>query len=220
VAFQDNELLAGKLVVFEGADGVGKTTLVHAVFDTLRTRGVRCERYSFPGAEEGTIGRLVYELHHRPDAYGVTGITPASLQALHVAAHVDEIQTRILPALRSRVCVLLDRFWWSTWAYGIVAGVPPYVLRSLIRFERCHWGSIKPELILHLVRPRSGPLTSIELEYVRLAMRAQQSGRVVRLETNRSIEDTRDSALQALFRRATSPQSMGHRLADSDSTAK
>ncbi len=85
--------LAGKLIVFEGADGAGKTTLIQAIFDSLREVGVKVERLAFPGAEAGTIGRLVYDIHHQPESFGVGAITPASLQTLHVAAHIDAIQT-------------------------------------------------------------------------------------------------------------------------------
>jgi thymidylate kinase len=189
--------LAGKLIVFEGADGVGKTTIVQALVELLRERGIKVERFAFPGAEPTTVGRLVYDVHHRPESYGICAITPASLQALHVAAHVDAIQGRILPALWSEACVLLDRYWWSTWVYGRVARVPAAVLRPLIQFERRVWGATRPAMIFHLVRPESGN-SEIEVEYARLAAREQSRVPVTRIETS-GIEGTRDAVLAELL---------------------
>ena len=114
---------AGRLIVFEGPDGVGKSTLAQALTNRLMAMGLSCEHLSFPGKEEGTIGSLVYDVHHRPAGYGIGAITAASLQALHIAAHLDAIEQRIVPALNEGRWVILDRFWWSTWAYGCAAGV-------------------------------------------------------------------------------------------------
>lgn len=192
--------LAGNLVVLEGADGAGKTALARALHDCLCTSGLRCQRFAFPGAEDGTIGKLVYDLHHSPSAFGIAAITPASLQTLHVAAHVDAIQTRILPALRAGSCVLLDRYWWSTWVYGRVAGVPDGLLEPLIQFERAVWSSIQPAAVVCLQLPKLGK-TEIDLEYDRLADRESRSVHVVRIETNKSIEHTLDAVLSAILAR-------------------
>ena len=137
----------GRLIVFEGPDGVGKSTLSRALVGRLRDMGLKCDHLSFPGTEEGTIGRLVYKVHHNPASFGLTAITDASLQALHIAAHLDEIERRILPALRDGRWVILDRFWWSTWVYGRAASVESPTLDALIQAERRHWQDIKPDAL-------------------------------------------------------------------------
>src|ERR1044071_4273325 len=126
----------GKLFVFEGPDGSGKTTLSHAFVEYLKSKGVECDYFAFPGQEPGTIGRLVYDLHHDPRDVEVESLTPTSLQLLHIAAHVDAIESKILPALKKGRTVVLDRFWWSTWVYGKVGGVSPKILRAMIQLER------------------------------------------------------------------------------------
>ena len=137
----------GRLIVFEGPDGVGKSTLSQALADRLKAMGLTCDHLSFPGKEEGTIGRLVYDVHHNPVSYGLKAITDTSLQALHIAAHLDEIERRILPALRKGRWVILDRFWWSTWIYGRAASVETPTLDALIKVERLHWRDIKPDAL-------------------------------------------------------------------------
>ena len=49
----------GSLIVIEGPDGVGKTTLTHALVTRLRHLGFPCHTYAFPGNEPGTLGSLV-----------------------------------------------------------------------------------------------------------------------------------------------------------------
>ena len=143
---------AGRLIVFEGPDGVGKSTLAQALTNRLVAMGLSCERLSFPGKEEGTIGSLVYDVHHRPAEYGIGAITAASLQALHIAAHLDAIERRIIPALIEGRWVILDRFWWSTWAYGCVAGVDRATLDAMVRVERLHWRGVEPDAVFLIDR--------------------------------------------------------------------
>ncbi len=137
----------GRLIVFEGPDGVGKSTLSQTLAGRLKVMGVRCDHLSFPGKEEGTIGNLVYDVHHKPDSFGLKVISDISLQALHIAAHLDEIERHILPALHQGRWVVLDRFWWSTWVYGRSTSIEYSTLDALIRAERLHWRDIKPDAL-------------------------------------------------------------------------
>lgn len=144
----------GKLIVFEGPDGVGKSTLCKALVKKLAEANIPCEHLAFPGNEEGTIGRLIYDLHYKPEAFGFHKVTPASLQALHIAAHLDAIEQRILPALNKGRWVVLDRFWWSTWVYGNAAGVDRRCLDAMIRVERLRWNGVKPAVVFIVERAR------------------------------------------------------------------
>ena len=114
--------------------------------------GLTCDHLSFPGKEEGTIGHLVYEVHHEPASFGLNSIAEISRQALHIAAHLDEIERRILPALQQGRWVVLDRFWWSTWVYGRAASVENSTLDALIQAERLHWRDVKPDALFVIDR--------------------------------------------------------------------
>ena len=138
---------AGQLIVFEGTDGVGKSTLSKALAEKLEETGISCKHLSFPGKEAGTIGRLVYEIHHSPEKFKLRNISPTSIQTLHIAAHLDVIEQRIAPALKNGHWIVLDRFWWSTWVYGRTSSVNSSVLDALIQAERIQWDGIEPSIV-------------------------------------------------------------------------
>ena len=141
-----------KLYVFEGPDGVGKSTLADWFASHLRESGIGCILLSFPGKEVGTLGKHVYELHHDPGRFEVQGLPAASLQLLHVAAHIDAIENRIKPLLARGETVVLDRFWWSTFVYGIACGAPRSVLDRMVSLERAVWDSIQPDRLFLVTR--------------------------------------------------------------------
>jgi thymidylate kinase len=142
----------GHLIVFEGPDSVGKTALAKALVEELTRRGTRCDYFSFPGRDPGTLGRLVYDVHHYPDEFGIHHIDPTSLQLLHIAAHLDSIKGCLLPALEEGCTVILDRFWWSTLVYGIVDGVDRYSLDAMIALELESWTGAQPTVAFLVTR--------------------------------------------------------------------
>ena len=146
--------MRGKLIVFEGPDAVGKSTLVQYLRILLKQERLSNEILSFPGDRPGTIGKLVYDLHHAPGKFGIEQISSIGLQALHIAAHLDAITQTILPALNSGTWVVLDRFWWSTWVYGRAAGIDPRILDSLIYAERLLWGQFTPSVVFLIQRAK------------------------------------------------------------------
>lgn len=149
----------GKLIVFEGANEVGKSTLAALLYTELKTKGVACELFAFPGSEDGTLGRHVNDLHHGAARFGVRRIQPTSLQLLHVAAHVDAIDTKITPALSQDKVVILDRFWWSTWVYGTANSANEESLKMMLDLERNHWGKVLPDVVFLVTR--NAPITPL-----------------------------------------------------------
>lgn len=144
---------AARIIALEGPDGVGKTTVSRAVENALRERGIDCVRFAFPGRDAQTIGGHVYELHHDLARFGIRGLTPLALQTLHVAAHVEAIDTQIRPAFVRGATIILDRCWWSTWVYGLAEGVSRARLRALLSFENRVWDDVGPPCVILLRRP-------------------------------------------------------------------
>ena len=125
----------GKLIVFEGIDNVGKSMICSAVNTRLLEHGFQCAVYSFPGQTEGTIGKVVYDIHHDCGVIKSASIDALSLQTLHLAAHIDTLNQKIVPDVFNGKIVLLDRSWWSTIAYGSANGLNEDILRELIQPE-------------------------------------------------------------------------------------
>lgn len=195
----------GKLFVLEGPDGVGKTTLAHYLVSYLRSVNEPAIYRAFPGRAQGTLGYLVYELHHSPTTFGIGGINSASLQMLHVAAHIDEVSRAIFPALESGSHVILDRYWWSTWAYGLVSGVPKSFLEALRDLELGAWQGIEPAAIFCITR--HSPLRETEeLEvwvplcqaYDELADAQARSQNVCKINNDGAIGDTLQKAVEII----------------------
>lgn len=147
-----NSLPRGELIVLEGPDGVGKTSLSKAIDEHFRGGPDAFISLSFPGREPGTLGNLVYDIHHDQSKYSLTGISEFSNQVLHVAAHIDVLERTILPALENGKNVLLDRFWWSVWVYGIVGGIKRNSLKTLVDLEKSLWKRYPPTAIFLLTR--------------------------------------------------------------------
>lgn len=143
----------GRLIVFEGADGSGKTTISKRLASALEARGQKCLWLAFPGHEPDMLGAEIYALHHDPRFASAPAL---SIQLLHVAAHVEAIERRILPALKAGSWVVLDRYWWSTLAYGLAGKVDPAALRLAIKIEKLQWGTVRPALAFLVERDLPG----------------------------------------------------------------
>ena len=146
--------LPGHLFVFEGMDGVGKSTLAKGVAEELQKNKMDVLLFSFPGHVPKTLGNLVYALHHKPLAYNIDNISPTSLQLMHIAAHIDCIENKILPSLAKGITVILDRYWWSTVAYGVMSGIKRKILYSMIDLERLAWKGVKPCKLFLITRAK------------------------------------------------------------------
>jgi thymidylate kinase len=187
----------GRLIVFEGPDGVGKSTISAQFVRELSAQDQRVELLTFPGREAGTLGHLVYGVHHEAERFGVLSATAAAKQTLHIAAHLDAIERRIVPTLRTGTTVVLDRFWWSTLVYGLVGGVDRKVLEALIGVERLLWGRVLPDVVLLLRRDtpidRDEPLPrwlSLRDEYDRLAKKERSGYPVAVIENSGTLSET------------------------------
>lgn len=113
----------GKLIVVEGADGVGRSTHIsllrgwlesrgHAVLDTGMTRSVLAGGGIKEAKKGHTLGRLTMQLFYATD-------------------FADRLENQMLPALRAGFIVLTDRYIYSLIARAVVRGVDPQWMRSI-----------------------------------------------------------------------------------------
>lgn len=147
-----NKLRSG-IYVFEGIDNVGKTTIVNELKERISKEvDYECEIVAFPGNEERTLGALVYDIHHQKNKYFDFPINDTSLQLLHVAAHIDLIQRKLMEENSTEKIILMDRFWWSTYAYGRAGLLESDVIHAILASELLYWEKISINKIFLLER--------------------------------------------------------------------
>jgi thymidylate kinase len=187
---QANTVSAGRLIVLEGVDGSGKTTLAEKLVAYLISKGESALYMSFPGRDPNSFGEQIYNIHH---SSAINQIPATSLQLLHIAAHVATIENQILPALSKGIHVILDRFWWSTWVYGLVDGVNPTVLRAMIEIEKIYWSSLRPAMVFLVSRSIAKPNDNLVMrqrrifEYQKLSANERNDYPVRRISNDKTL---------------------------------
>lgn len=136
----------GRLVTFEGGEGVGKSTHIRHLSEQLKAREIATVVTREPG---GTAGAEAIR------SLLVTGDTgrwePLSEALLHFAARFEHVKKLIEPALDSGSWVICDRFADSTMAYqGYGQGLGPALVDQLYRLVL---GPFRPDLTIILDMP-------------------------------------------------------------------
>jgi dTMP kinase len=128
--------LAGKLIVLEGTDGVGRSTQVqllrrwleddgYGVSDTGLRRSPLCQ----DGLDAAKQGHT---------------LSPLTLGLFYATDFADRLENQIIPALRAGFIVLSDRYFYSIIARDVVRGLDPVWARKIYGF------ALVPHLIFYL----------------------------------------------------------------------
>jgi dTMP kinase len=110
-------------IAFEGIDGSGKTTQAQRLFETIRSRGIRCELTSEP--TDGPIGRMI-----RSALKKEIKLDNRTIQLLFCADRSHHVNSLIEPKTKQGVQVITDRYFFSTIAYGAAGGIDREWLKS------------------------------------------------------------------------------------------
>ena len=142
--------MRGRFITLEGGEGAGKTTLIQALAEKLRGRGLDVVVTREPGGTPGAEALREILLTGATDRW-----SPMTEALLMYAARVDHVERLIAPALQRGAWVLSDRFADSTTAYqGAAGGVPIERIKAL---HLAALGNFKPDLTLILdVNPTVG----------------------------------------------------------------
>lgn len=186
----------GRLIVLEGVDDVGKSTVATQLSGELNS-SESAEVLAFPGHAPGSVGKWVYDLHHDP---GRQSINQTCLQLLHVAAHIDCIESQVKPLIKSGRDVILDRYWWSTYVYGVVGGVEVSRLEKMIDLEIEVWGNCQPDCIVLLRRDAAERVVNPSLisEYTQLLAREQTADNIVEVWNDSDVHSAVEKILLAV----------------------
>ena len=133
----------GLFVVFEGGDGVGKSTQVVELVSRLRNRRIEPVVTRQPGGTP--IGEKLRELLLDPGHPELTARTEALVYAADKAQHVEEV---ILPALARGDVVVCDRYVDSMIAYQGAGRVLD--LTEVEQVARWATGGLRPDLTVLL----------------------------------------------------------------------
>ena len=101
----------GKFVVFEGLDGAGSSTQAALLKKNIEKRNKKVLLTKEP--TNNIIGGLI-----RGQLTGNWKSNMECLQLLFAADRAHHLQFEIIPALKKSICVICDRYFFSTVAFG------------------------------------------------------------------------------------------------------
>ena len=103
----------GKLVVFEGSEGAGKSTQLRLLAARMSAAGIPVVPLREPGGTP--LGDMIRSILLDPG----DEISAATEALLFMASRAELVRRAIQPALKRGDVVLMDRFFLSTYAYQI-----------------------------------------------------------------------------------------------------
>ena len=119
--------MKGKLIVFEGPEGCGKSTQAEMVFDYLQNNDVKAVLLREPGgnAISEKIRSIILDPAHK-------AMTKKTELLLYIASRAQIIEEKLKPLLDGGTTVILDRFSLSTLVYqGYARGLDKKQIKML-----------------------------------------------------------------------------------------
>jgi len=115
--------LRGALIVVEGPDASGRSTQIALLGEWLEERGYAVEQVGLKRS------RLVAPTLDRAQEGNV--LSPRTMTLFYATDFYDQLENRIVPALRGGYVVLADRYIYTLMARATVRGADPEWLRTL-----------------------------------------------------------------------------------------
>ena len=140
VGFDPSEI-TGNLVVIEGMDGSGRSTQIALLQEWLESEGFAVQTSGL--RRSNLVGRDIDQLLAK------NAVTRLTLALMYATDFFDQVEHRILPALRSGTVVLADRFIFTLIARGVVRGINRDYMSGLyamaLRPHLTFWLNVRPE---------------------------------------------------------------------------
>ena len=139
------KLKKGVLIVLDGIDGTGKTTQAKRLLVTLRNKGADAVYFREPSDSQ-------WGLAIKKKAVIADSLTPGEELDLFQKDRKENVEKNLLPALREKKVIVLDRYYFSTIAYQGARGIDP----EMIRCQNESF-AVKPDLVFILdIAPQKG----------------------------------------------------------------
>ena len=133
--------LNGTLIVIEGMDGSGRSTQIALLQEWLESEGFAVQTSGL--RRSNVVGRDIDELLAR------NAVTRLTLALMYATDFFDQLEHRIVPALRSGTVVLADRYIFTLIARSVVRGINRDYLTGLyamaLRPHLTFWLNVRPE---------------------------------------------------------------------------
>jgi dTMP kinase len=140
VGFDPSEI-TGTLIVIEGMDGSGRSTQIALLQEWLESEGFAVQTSGL--RRSNLVGRDIDQLLAK------NAVTRLTLALMYATDFFDQVEHRILPALRSGTVVLADRFIFTLIARSVVRGINRDYLNGLyamaLRPHLTFWLNVRPE---------------------------------------------------------------------------
>jgi dTMP kinase len=137
----DPRELNGTLIVIEGMDGSGRSTQIALLQEWLESEGFSVQTSGL--RRSNLVGRDIDELLAK------NAVTRLTLALMYATDFFDQLEHRIVPALRAGAVVLADRFIFTLIARGVVRGINRDYLTGLyamaLRPNLTFWLNVRPE---------------------------------------------------------------------------
>jgi dTMP kinase len=128
--------LPGKLIVFEGTDGVGRSTQIALLREWLESEGYAV---AATGLKRGKLAGKAIKFAMQGHTLG-----DATMNLSYATDFADRLERDIIPALRASFVVLIDRYIFSLIARAQVRGADPTWIRNVLGF------AMVPDIIFYL----------------------------------------------------------------------
>jgi dTMP kinase len=137
----DPSELNGNLIVIEGLDGSGRSTQITLLQEWLESEGFAVQTSGL--RRSNLVGRDIDELLAK------NAVTRLTLALMYSTDFFDQLEHRIVPALRAGAIVLADRFIFTLIARSVVRGINRDYLTGLyamaLRPNLTFWLNVRPE---------------------------------------------------------------------------
>ena len=121
--------MIGKLIVFEGTDGCGKSTLCKKTKEYLESLGKKTEVIALPYEQSMLYSQI-------RDILKTNSVSPDIIQSMMIANMKDCINTKVVHLLSQGINVILDRWLLSTIIYSILGN--GHICESMAINYNCH----------------------------------------------------------------------------------
>ncbi|HUL17559.1 MAG TPA: hypothetical protein VLV88_16300 [Terriglobales bacterium] len=133
--------ITGSLVVIEGMDGSGRSTQIALLQEWLESEGFAVQTSGL--RRSALVGRDIDELLAK------NAVTRLTLALMYATDFFDQLEHRIVPALKSGAVVLADRYIFTLIGRGVVRGINRDYLAGLyamaLRPHLTFWLNVRPE---------------------------------------------------------------------------